>query len=170
MNRRFLRFADVLRGAPDAVAVVLGSEDYPEISGEVLFYQLQNGVLVVAEVDGLPYYSDTCRNNVFAFHIHSGSECSGDAHDPFSEALTHYNPKNCPHPFHAGDLPPLFENKGYAFLAFLTDRFSLSEVIGKTVIIHSGVDDFTSQPSGNSGQKLACGVIAGYRKCKVPYK
>ncbi len=50
-------------------------------------------------------------------------------------------------------------NNGYAFSAFLTDCFSLSEVMGKTVIIHGNPDDFTTQPSGNSGEKLACGVI-----------
>ena len=42
---------------------------------------------------------------------------------------------------------------------FLTDRFTLKEIIGRTVVIHSMPDDFTSQPSGNSGEKIACGVI-----------
>jgi Cu-Zn family superoxide dismutase len=79
--------------------------------------------------------------------------------DPFSEAMTHYNPNNCLHPFHAGDLPPLFGSRGYAFSVFLSDRFSLSDVLGKTVIIHGNPDDFTTQPSGNAGEKLACGVV-----------
>ena len=57
------------------------------------------------------------------------------------------------------DLPPLFGSRGYAFSVFLTDRFLLSEVIGKTVIIHENSDDFTSQPSGNAAEKLACGVV-----------
>ncbi len=52
---------------------------------------------------------------------------------------------------------------GYAFSIFLTDRFLLSEVLGKTVIIHGNSDDFTTQPSGKAGDKLACGVI---RVCK----
>lgn len=42
---------------------------------------------------------------------------------------------------------------------FLTDRITLKEVIGKAVVIHSMPDDFTSQPSGNSGEKIACGII-----------
>lgn len=79
--------------------------------------------------------------------------------DPFSNAMAHYNPENCPHPYHAGDMPPLFGNQGYAFLMFLTDRFMVRNVIGKTVIIHDNPDDFTTQPSGNSGAKIACGVI-----------
>ena len=61
--------------------------------------------------------------------------------------------------YHAGDMPPLFGTDRFAFSAFLTDRFSAEEGIGKTVIIHDSPDDFTTQPSGNSGVKIACGVI-----------
>ncbi|MBP3369234.1 MAG: superoxide dismutase family protein, partial [Clostridia bacterium] len=46
-----------------------------------------------------------------------------------------------------------------AFLAFVTDRFTVSEVVSKTVVIHDRPDDFTTQPSGNAGNKIACGVI-----------
>ena len=84
-------------------------------------------------------------------------------HDPFSATMAHYNPAKCNHPFHAGDLPPLFGNHGYAFSIFLINRFLLSEVLGKTVIIHGNPDDFTTQPSGNAGEKLACG---GIKRCK----
>ena len=48
---------------------------------------------------------------------------------------------------------------GYAFSAFLTDRFTVKEIVGRTVIMHSSPDDFTSQPSGNAGEKIACGEI-----------
>ena len=60
---------------------------------------------------------------------------------------------------HAGDLPPLFGNHGFAFAVFLTDRFSVREVLGKTVIVHLKPDDFTTQPSGSAGEKIACGEI-----------
>ena len=63
------------------------------------------------------------------------------------------------HPYHAGDLPPLFGSGGVAVSVFLTDRFHLEDIIGKTVIIHSSPDDFTTQPSGNAGAKIACGEI-----------
>jgi len=76
--------------------------------------------------------------------------------------LTHYNPDTCPHPHHAGDLPPLFRADGYAFAMFLTDRFSVQELIGKTMILHSGPDDFTTRPAGNSRTKIACGTIETY--------
>lgn len=94
-----------------------------------------------------------------SWQIHSGEQCTGDAADPFAAALGHYDPDGCPHPEHAGDLPPLFSTRGYAFQVFLTDRFSLHEIVGRTVIIHSSPDDFTSQPSGNAGTKIACGRI-----------
>ena len=72
---------------------------------------------------------------------------------------SHYNPKNCAHPFHAGDLPPLLENNGYAYMSVLVNKFKINDIIGKVLIIHDMPDDFTSQPSGNSGSKIACGKI-----------
>ena len=56
-------------------------------------------------------------------------------------------------------MPPLFSNDGYALQAFLTDRFTVRDIIGRTVILHDEVDDFTSQPAGNAGERIACGVI-----------
>ncbi len=70
-----------------------------------------------------------------------------------------YNPYTCAHPYHAGDLPPIFGVNGYGFSMFLTNRFSAGEIIGRTIILHSMPDDFTSQPAGNSGAKIACGTI-----------
>lgn len=161
MKRNIHNYAAVLMHKPSTCAIIKGSEKYPNISGVVHFYQLRNGALVVAEINSLPYSNSNCQQKIYGFHIHSGNKCEGDMTDPFSEAMTHYNPSNCPHPFHAGDLPPLFSSHGYVFSAFVTDRFTLSEVIGKTVIIHGNPDNFASQPSGNAGEKLACGVIKG---------
>ena len=56
-------------------------------------------------------------------------------------------------------MPPLFENNGYAYLSFFTNRFEVKDVIGKVVIIHDMPDDFNTNPSGNSGTKIACGKI-----------
>lgn len=123
-----------------------------------LFFQTFQGVVVVAEVTGLPY-DQVCGGMAFGFHIHEGTACEGNSADPFADTGAHYDKSDCPHPYHTGDMPPLFGNHGYAFSAFLTDRFSVEEIIGKTVVIHSGSDDFMSQPSGNAGEKIACGVI-----------
>ena len=101
-------------------------------------------------------------HNLLNMHIHEGGSCTGNASDPLADAGMHYNPNKCPHPEHAGDLPSLFTTKGNAFLAVLTDRFSINEIIGKTVIIHSAPDDFGTQPAGNSRSKIACGEIRVY--------
>ena len=144
---------------PEAEANIKGSKAYPNIHGMVRFYQTKAGVLVAAEIMGLPIVTEKCKSPIFAFHIHNGGSCTGNESDAFANAMMHYNPADCSHPYHAGDLPPLFGNHGYAFLVTLTDRFSVKQIIGKTVIIHDAVDDFTTQPSGNSGAKIACGEI-----------
>lgn len=146
---------------PQAQAMIYGSERYRDIRGTVRFYSTDNSVIIRAEIYGLPKGRD-CHSPVFGFHIHSGTECSGNRTDPFANAGVHYNPGNCPHPYHAGDMPPLFGANGNAFLMFETDRFAVSEVIGKAIIIHAMPDDFTTQPSGNSGAKIACGIIKPY--------
>ncbi len=149
---------------PDAAAVLHGSAAYPSIHGLVRLYQTRLGVLVAAEVRGLPSPDDPCQRPVFGFHIHSGESCTGNEQDPFADSLTHYNPGACPHPQHAGDLPPLFGNRGTAFSAVLTDCFTVREVLGHAVILHSAPDDFTTQPAGNAGTKIACGVILPTRR------
>lgn len=157
--QNFDGFCAVLRRRADAAAILAGSAKYPDIHGMVLFYGLRGGVIVRAEITGLPKGENPCDSPIFAFHIHGGGNCGGNDTDPFADAGTHYNPNDCPHPYHAGDLPPLFGADGNAFSVFLTDRFTLPDILGKTVILHAKPDDFTTQPSGNSGEKIACGVI-----------
>lgn len=154
-----INLMSILRRPPQAVAYIKGSPIYPNIEGRVSFYAVKSGVIVVSMISNLPYDDGECEGSVLGFHIHSGTSCTGDDADYFKNAMTHYNPKNCSHPYHAGDMPPLFSAGGRAFSAFLTDRFTVKDIIGKTVIIHSMPDDFTTQPSGNSGEKIACGVI-----------
>ncbi len=144
---------------PVAQAVISGSAQYPDIRGTASFYPVENGTLVITEVQGLPFKPGACNARIFALHIHEGSSCTGNAQDPFANTGGHYNPDKCEHPQHAGDLPPLFGNEGYAWGAVVTNRFDIDEVIGHTIIIHAGLDDFTTQPSGNAGAKIACGVI-----------
>ena len=89
----------------------------------------------------------------------NGSSCTGNREDEFTNTKMHYNPNNCPHPYHVGDLPPLIENNGYAYMSVLLNKFRIKDIIGRTLIIHDMPDDFTSQPSGNAGKKIACGRI-----------
>lgn len=144
---------------PAAVAHIHGSIEYPDVQGVSQLYQAPQGVLIVTEVMGLPSGEALCEKGIYALHIHEGVSCTGNMDDSFANAMTHYNPNNCSHPYHAGDMPPLFENDGYALTVFLTNRFRVEDVLGKTVIVHDKRDDFTTQPSGDSGNKIACGTI-----------
>ena len=137
---------------PKAIAEIHGGRDYPMIRGTVTFSQRQDGVLVEAEVWGLP----RTQTGFFAFHIHEAGDCSGDG---FPNTGGHFNPGRTEHPNHAGDLPPLLGDSGKAYLKVLTSRFRVEEVIGRTMILHAEADDFHTQPSGNAGEKIACGVI-----------
>lgn len=136
---------------PGAIAWLRGGKDAPLLRGTVKFFQRTGGILVTAEVSGLPK-----RDGFYGFHIHTGSSCAGT---DFPETLGHLDPEGVRHPDHAGDLPPLLGCNGKAYMQVLTDRFSIPDILGRTVVIHSGPDDFTTQPAGNSGSKLACGEI-----------
>lgn len=156
---RYSAFVNLLRQPPQAVAMMKGSPQHPQLQGTVRFWQARSGVVLAVELMGLPKGSGACDGPIFALHIHSGAACAGNLTDPFADAMSHYNPYNCLHPYHAGDLPPVFGNGGYAFQVVLTDRFQLKDVIGRTVVLHAAPDDFTTQPAGNSDGKIACGVI-----------
>lgn len=143
----------------NAKATIKGGKLYPKINGTVIFKEVKNGILLTAKINGLPQSTNKCCGRFFGFHIHEGTACSGNLTDEFANAKSHLNPTNCPHPFHIGDLPPLIENNGYAYMRVLINKFKIKDIIGKVIIIHDSPDDFTTQPSGNSGIKIACGKI-----------
>lgn len=136
----------------NAVAWLSGGSQYPALRGVVKFYQRCDGVVVEAEVRGLP----RTQTGFFAFHIHEGNNCEGNE---FPNTGGHFNPDGRSHPNHAGDLPPLLGDFGKAYMKVLTGRFRVGEILGRTVILHAQPDDFHTQPSGNAGSKIACGVI-----------
>ena len=115
----------ILKKLPDAAAVIGGSPDNSLISGTVKFYQGNGGVLVVADIFNLQTKDTPHNSGIFAFHVHSGESCDGSETESFPNSGTHYNPEGHPHPYHKGDMPPLFTANGRAFLAFLTDRFTV---------------------------------------------
>lgn len=90
-----------------AKAVIKGGKEYPNIDGIIYFREVKNGVMLTAKIKGLPSSLVSCKGRFFGLHIHSGSSCTGNNEDEFADAGTHYNPGNCPHPYHAGDLPPI---------------------------------------------------------------
>lgn len=159
INSRFLKILTMR--LPFAAAQLKGSGKYPQIFGGVKFYRADCGnILVSAAVTGLPTASDECASKFIAMHIHENGICDAFSDEPFADAGEHYDPNGCPHPAHAGDLVPLFvTDGGLAWSAILYDSFTSNEIIGKSVIIHRMPDDFMTQPSGNAGERIACGKI-----------
>jgi Cu-Zn family superoxide dismutase len=132
-----------------------------DVRGLVTFADAEDGVLVVAEVSGL-------AEGMHGFHIHETGDCSApDA----TSAGGHYNPTGAPHGApdapsderHVGDLGNLEAGAdGRARYERIDSVLPLSgpnSIIGKAVIVHAGQDDYTSQPTGDAGSRLACGVI-----------
>lgn len=147
-----------------SVAEIRGGPLAPELYGVVTFREVPTGAEVSVEVWGLPPYkpAENSQSPIgpHGFHIHENGNCEiGDPENPFQAAGGHWNPTNQPHGNHAGDFPVLFSNNSYARMSFFTDKFKPKDVIGKSVIIHQNPDDYRSQPAGNAGKRLACGVI-----------
>lgn len=130
--------------------------------GEVTFEQTGGKVHVIALVKGL------VPGQEHGFHIHEVGDCS--AADAMS-AGGHFNPYGKPHGApgsgHAGDLPSLKGVKsgksGSGKLDVLVEGITVAagpaSIVGRSVVVHAGPDDFKTQPTGNSGARLACGVI-----------
>lgn len=144
---------------PAAYAEIAGSKKYPDLRGRVDLYDTYEGTLLVISVRGITDAQGKSSQSFHGFHIHAGDACTGNVEEPFAGAEGHYNPGNAQHPNHAGDLPPLLSNHGCAWMSVYTDRFYPEDVIGHTVIIHAMPDDFRTQPSGDAGEMIACGVI-----------
>lgn len=112
-------FTDTLRnGKPDALAWVRGNAQNPQLSGIVKFYATPYaGVLVEAEIFGLPNIATQFSSDFYAMHIHEKGDCTM----PFDKTGDHYNPTNESHPGHAGDMIPLMGNQVTHGLRFMTN-------------------------------------------------
>lgn len=141
-----------------AVAVIHGTEGN-DVSGTVSFTQEENGIKIVADVSGL-------TPGEHGFHVHEYGDCTApDA----TSAGGHYNPENKPHGApgdqerHVGDLGNITaQGDSTAHYERVDNVISLNgthSIIGRAVIIHANADDLTSQPTGNAGPRVACGVI-----------
>jgi len=128
-------------------------------NGIVRFTEVNGGVQIIADINGL-------KPGEHGFHIHEFGDCSAsDA----SSAGAHFNPTNkkhgCPNDpeHHAGDMGNIVaDSNGHAHFDFVSKDIKLqgnNNVIGRSIIVHEGKDDCISQPAGNSGAKIGCGVI-----------
>lgn len=130
------------------------------VIGEVKLKETDKGVKVIAEVSGLK------PRSVHGFHIHENGKCEGP---DFKSAGGHLNPKGKPHAGpgahkqHLGDFGNIVANeKGIAKKELIIKNReinSLEVVMNKAIILHQNPDDLVSQPSGNSGDRMACGLI-----------
>ena len=155
--------ADMMREAVSARAsATLQATEGNSVAGTLEFTSVDGGVRVTGQVTGL-------QGGEHGFHVHENGDCSApDA----SSAGGHFNPASTAHgrvgqgEHHAGDSDNISANaQGAATVDTLLQGVTLgdrsgTDIVGKGVIVHADPDDYTTQPTGNAGGRLACGVIA----------
>lgn len=138
---------------------VLNPASGSSVTGTVTFTKTGDGVTVVADIGGL-------KPGKHGFHVHQFGDCSApDA----TSAGDHYNPTKHPHagpdttPRHMGDLGNLeADASGKAHLELKDKTLKLSgenSIVGYAVIVHEKADDLKTQPTGDAGGRVACGVV-----------
>jgi len=154
LNRVAVAYASIANAAGDRKGTVELWQDMDKI------------VHVEVQVTGMP-------PGPHGIHFHQVGKCDGAEATPFSTAGGHFNPIGRQHGLdnpqgpHAGDAPNFTVNAdGTGKASFTTDRVSLTDGStslfdddGSAIVIHAAADDQTSQPAGNSGARIACGVV-----------
>ena len=148
--------------APDGAMAQIEPTQGNTASGSIALTAEDGAVRLTGVIQGLK------PNSEFGFHIHEKGDCSApDA----SSAGGHFNPANADHghpegeTHHAGDMLNLKSDaQGVAQVDTRAMGATLhsglpTDVLGKAIVVHEGPDDYQSQPSGNSGARIACGVI-----------
>jgi superoxide dismutase, Cu-Zn family len=146
------------------------SKSGSQVSGNITFTQVSKGVEVSGKVSGLK------PNQSHGFHIHEKGDCTsndaqtagghfnpeGKKHGPSAQQHNHDHQHGTDH--HAGDMPNLkADANGNAIfkvvLAGVTINEGMKAIAGRAVIVHANEDDYVSQPVGNAGGRIACGLI-----------
>ena len=143
--------------------VPLSAKSDSGVSGTAIFTEKDGMVTMVAMIEGL-------NEGEHAIHLHESSDCSSA--DGTSTG-GHWNPTAQPHGkwgaetgYHKGDIGNFTANsEGKGTITFTTNQWCIGcgdpakDIVGKAIIVHQGVDDFTSQPSGAAGTRISCGGI-----------
>ena len=148
----------------EALTILLSPKSKSSVTGKVEFIESNGSIQMTAVLKGLSEGSH-------AIHIHEKSDCSSD--DGKSSG-GHWNPTGQPHGkwgaetgYHKGDIGNFMVKNAAdeTTVEFSTDEWCIGcgdetkDILGKGVIVHQGVDDFTSQPSGAAGSRVSCGGI-----------
>jgi Cu-Zn family superoxide dismutase len=133
-----------------------------QASGELVLTSMPDGVRIEGSISGLKADAE------HGFHVHEKGDCSApDA----SSAGEHFNPTSQPHgdpngdAHHAGDMQNArADAAGRAPVSIMVSDVTLgdgaaNDIVGKAIVVHAKPDDYKTQPSGNSGDRIACGVI-----------
>lgn len=146
-----------------AEAMISGTYPDTTVSGTAKFETTADGQTNME----LEITVESKANKSVAVHIHEHGDCG----DNGKSSHGHWNPGNMPHGkwgagnFHAGDIGNVqLDAKGKGKLTLTTDLWTLGgkydkNILGKAIIVHGGVDDYTTQPTGNAGSRIGCGVI-----------
>jgi Cu-Zn family superoxide dismutase len=146
-----------------AEASLSGTVSDTAVSGSLQFTQEGDGNVKMNLELNIPVMA----NRSVAVHIHEHGDC-GDAG---KSAHGHWNPTNKQHgkwgvgEFHSGDIGNIpLDSSGKGTYSLETNLWTIggdvqTDILGKAIIVHSGEDDFTSQPAGNAGSRIGCGVI-----------
>ncbi|WP_445736538.1 superoxide dismutase family protein [Mariniflexile sp.] len=149
--------------APKGLTVQLMPKSDSSVSGTVVFTEENGTVSMSATITGL-------EPGEHAIHIHESSDCSSA---DGKSAGGHWNPTSEPHGkwgvetgYHKGDIGNFTaDENGKGTIEFSTDKWcigcgdEMKDIIGKGIIVHAGVDDFTTQPTGDAGGRVSCGGI-----------
>lgn len=144
----------------DELVAVLHPTEGNEVNGVVRFTNTDDGVRVEGEIHGLD------PNSNHGFHIHEFGDCTAS---DGSSAGGHFDPHGQPHAGpddeerHAGDMGNITsDDNGTAEISYTDSVMAFSgeaSILGRGVIVHAGEDDLESQPTGDAGDRLSCGVI-----------
>lgn len=151
----------------EIASATLSSTVTSENIGSAKFYSIGNGKIKMDLELNMIDKSDS----TIAVHFHEHGDCGNMGENTHG----HWNPTNEPHgkwdseSHHSGDIGNVtLDGKGRATITVTTDRWStidgdMKNIIGRGIIVHDGTDDYTTQPTGNSGSRIGCGVIEGVK-------
>lgn len=152
-----------MMGKGQVAVASLGPTQGQQARGLVVFHQMDQHLMVHARISGLKPGAE------HGFHLHEKGDC---ASTDGTSAGGHFNPDGKPHgpqdaAHHAGDMPALkADAQGMADQKFMlmgpTVGAGPGQIVGRSVIVHLGPDDYATQPTGNAGPRIACGVVVAY--------